>query len=253
MQQSAKPSVPMPEPSIRCRSKLCDEEFPKRRLRCPACSTVGIEKLYRYHAFNDRTLAILRDKEIYFPAAHKLNDPFEFRFHLKKSTVHGIDIDLTSMEVAIGRMKNYGVLALSEVNDNILMWSHYADEHRGICIEFERTDTNELGNWDHCIPVVYQHELPSFQTLEIEDSKAVTQVLSTKGEYWQYEREWRILTYESNKLFPLPGNITAVTFGLRMAQKDRDQAVSLLGHSVKYFEASRSTRYFALDVSPVAV
>jgi hypothetical protein len=44
-----------------------------------------------------------------------------------------------------------------------------------------------------------------------------------------------------------------VTFGLRMAQKDRDQVVSLLGHSVRYFEASRSTRYFALDVSPVAV
>ena len=73
---------------------------------------------------------------------------------------------------------------------------------------------------------LYQHELPSFNPLELTDSKAVTQILSTKGEYWQYEQEWRILTYESNKLFPLPGNITAVTFGLNMRQKDRDAVVS---------------------------
>lgn len=243
----------MPEPSIMCRSKLCKKEFPKRLLRCPACGTVGIEKLYRYLSYDDRTIAILRDKQIYFPSAHKLNDPFEFQFHLKTSSVHGSAIDPTSLEDAKGKMKNYGVLALSEVNDNILMWSHYADEHRGICIEFERTDTNELGNWDHCLPVVYQQELPSFHPLELADSKAVTQALSTKGEYWQYEREWRMLTYESNKLFPLPGNITAVTFGLRMPQNDRNAIVSLLGHTVRYFEASRSTRYFILDISSVLI
>jgi hypothetical protein len=114
----------MPEPSIPCRSKLCKEEFPKRLLRCPACGTVGIEKLYRYLSYNDRTIAILRDKQIYFPAAHKLNDPFEFQFHLKTATVYGIAIDPASLEEAKVKIKNYGVLALSEVNDNILMWSH---------------------------------------------------------------------------------------------------------------------------------
>jgi hypothetical protein len=243
----------MSEPSIRCRSKLCKKEFPKRLLRCPACGTVGIEKLYRYLSYDDRTSSILRDKQIYFPAAHKLNDPFEFQFHLKTSTVQGIAINQASLEDAKRQMKNYGVLALSEVNDNILMWSHYADKHRGICIEFERTDTNDLGNWDHCVPVLYQQELPSFYPLELENSKTVTQALSTKGEYWTYEREWRILTYESNKHFPLPGNITSVIFGLNMLQKDRDAIVSLLGHTVRYFEAIHSTRYFALDISPVLI
>jgi hypothetical protein len=243
----------MPEPSIICRSKLCKKEFSKRLLRCPACGTVGIEKLYRYLSYDDRTIAILRDKQIYFPAAHKLNDPFEFQFHLKTSSVHGIAIDPASLENAKGKMKNYGVLALSEVNNNILMWSHYADKHCGICIEFQRTDTNELGNWDYCLPVLYQQELPSFNPLELEDSKAVTQALSTKGQYWKYEQEWRILTYESNKHFPLPGNITAVIFGLNMLQKDRDAIVSLLGHTVKYFEALRSSRYFALDISSVSI
>lgn len=31
-----------------------------------------------------------------------------------------------------------GVLCLSGVKNDILMWSHYADAHRGICLEFDR-------------------------------------------------------------------------------------------------------------------
>lgn len=33
-----------------------------------------------------------------------------------------------------------GVLALSATWSSALMWSHYADEHRGICIEYDTTD-----------------------------------------------------------------------------------------------------------------
>ncbi|MCK9365010.1 MAG: DUF2971 domain-containing protein [Syntrophales bacterium] len=243
----------MPEPTMICRSKLCNREFSKRKLRCPYCNAIGIENLYRYIKYDERAISMLRENQIYFPSAHKLNDPFEFQFHLKTSSVNGIPIDQDSLVTAKADMKNYGVLALSELNNNILMWSHYADSHRGICIEFERTDTNELGKWDYCIPVQYQQELPSFNLHELGDSKAVTQALSTKGKYWEYEQEWRILTYESNKHHPLPGKITAIIFGLNMPQKERDSIVSMLGYSVKYFEALRSTRYYALDIKPVSI
>ena len=37
--------------------------------------------------------------------------------------------------VAVDR--RFGVCALGERADSILMWSHYADEHAGICIEFD--------------------------------------------------------------------------------------------------------------------
>ena len=38
-----------------------------------------------------------------------------------------------------------GVLSLSEKWDCPLMWSHYADEHRGLCIEYDMTE-NECKN-----------------------------------------------------------------------------------------------------------
>ncbi|MCA9029682.1 MAG: DUF2971 domain-containing protein [Planctomycetaceae bacterium] len=236
---------------MKCRSKLCDEEFAKRSLRCPACKTVGVEKLYKYRAFSPRTLSILTDREVFFPSAHKLNDPFEFDFHLKTHAVHGVKIDRSSLDHAKAAMKNYGVLALSDLNNNVLMWSHYGDEHRGLCLEFTRTDSNDLGKWDHCMPVLYCDELPSFQPLELEDSKSVTKVLTSKGRFWEYEQEWRILSYEGNKAFPFPGDLTGVVFGFAMPQDHRDQVTALLGDSVQYYDTSRSTRYYALDVTSI--
>jgi len=53
----------------------------------------------------------------------------------------------------------YGVLSLSAKNDNILMWSHYADYHKGFCIEFKRSPDNPLGSTQ---PVEYVKEYPCF-------------------------------------------------------------------------------------------
>jgi hypothetical protein len=33
----------------------------------------------------------------------------------------------------------YGILSLSETHDNLLMWAHYADHHRGFVIQFDET------------------------------------------------------------------------------------------------------------------
>jgi Protein of unknown function (DUF2971) len=45
-----------------------------------------------------------------------------------------------------------GVFSLSERWDSVLMWSHYADHHRGICIEFDTTDIEH----PNLKPVSYQ-------------------------------------------------------------------------------------------------
>ncbi|MCI5224901.1 MAG: DUF2971 domain-containing protein, partial [Candidatus Electrothrix sp. AR4] len=38
-------------------------------------------------------------------------------------------------------MKKRGILSLSSTWKSPLMWSHYSDQHRGICIEYEFSDT----------------------------------------------------------------------------------------------------------------
>ncbi|TVM01463.1 MAG: hypothetical protein CV080_04610, partial [Candidatus Kuenenia stuttgartiensis] len=117
----------MPEPTIKCLN--CQTEFQKRRLRCTNCNEIGIYKLYKYVRFYDRSLDILKNKMIWFSTAEKLNDPFEFSFHLSEMHINGFPIDEVSLETAIRAMKQMGVLPFSEINDNILMWSHYSESH----------------------------------------------------------------------------------------------------------------------------
>ena len=50
-----------------------------------------------------------------------------------------------------------GVLCLSELHDDILMWSHYADCHRGICLVYETIDEF----FADARPVRYQVERPN--------------------------------------------------------------------------------------------
>jgi hypothetical protein len=43
--------------------------------------------------------------------------------------------EIFSSEVK-AKLKTTGVLSLSAIDDNVLMWSHYADSHKGICLKF---------------------------------------------------------------------------------------------------------------------
>ena len=240
---------------MKCRSRLCNVEFKKRLLRCPSCGMIGVDKLYKYRRFygNQNTMDILNKRSVWFPSAHNLNDPFEFSFDFKVMSIEGVKIDRASLDVAKATMKNYGVFSLSEPNNNILMWSHYADEHRGICLEFARSETNTLGNPEHCVPVCYSLDVPTFMPRELEEQPAVSKVLTTKGLYWEYEAEWRVISHQSNTALPFPGDLTGVIFGFAMPQRDRETVISKLGTTVQYFETAKSSRFYALDVTPVFV
>ena len=71
-----------------------------------------------------------------------LNDPFEFR--LTESSLSKIESVLReslnneySHSEILKRFWTHGVISLTETNDNLLMWSHYADEHKGMLVSFE--------------------------------------------------------------------------------------------------------------------
>lgn len=87
----------------------------------------------------------------------------------------------------------FRVGCLSEDNASILMWSHYADNNRGICIEYDLTNT-QLQPFMY--PVVY---IPTpIDCSELSDRDIdFAMLLSTivKYDIWKYEKEWRVLLY----------------------------------------------------------
>lgn len=107
------------------------------------------------------------------------------------------------------------IKSFSETPLEVLMWSHYADEHRGFCVEYNINCIDHRDMiWGHLFPVVYStkrrikmnisevaRELKQL-TRDREDNneKDYNENLSdcmalflSKGEMWAYEREWRIV------------------------------------------------------------
>ena len=151
------------------------------------------------------------------------------------------------------RLKNTGIFSLSETDINILMWTHYADESKGIVLGFEVADDSILANDRHCLAVNYSDELPKFEpkeltsTLHFEfggneasinaevpfDDPIFRRCVSTKPTDWKYEKEWRYID-ETDGLHAFPGKLVEVTFGLRCTEENRLKFISLAKDNFDY-------------------
>lgn len=114
---------------------------------------------------------------------------------------------------------NEGVLSLSATWKSGLMWSHYADEHRGICIEYDTRNQlhPRLGSVDYKGPrAIKTSDLYRWKVREDADAKerVVKTYFYTKSGEWRYEREWRDVRDESG-VTEVPFRTTAILCGLR--------------------------------------
>jgi len=84
-----------------------------------------------------------------------------------------------------------GVLCFSRNWNNPVLWSHYGDKHKGICLGFDTPDTLLK-------KVIYKGErLPSDVEKELNEGnlngRVEEKLLITKFEHWQYEEEERVI------------------------------------------------------------
>ncbi len=95
-----------------------------------------------------------------------------------------------------GLDKNVGVLSLCERFDDLLMWAHYGEQHKGMVIGFDSNDgffdqrLNEHDDFRHLRPVQYTQIRPTMQFARDDE---MSQILLTKSDEWSYEEEWRML------------------------------------------------------------
>jgi Protein of unknown function (DUF2971) len=86
-------------------------------------------------------------------------------------------------------IKNFGkirICSYTTSNTNILLWSHYADSHRGLCVEFDSSKA-PIGM---SMKVHYQDEYPHLQYPLPDGTRGLETVL-TKSSHWSYEDEFR--------------------------------------------------------------
>lgn len=243
-----------------------------------------ITSLYKYRAFNQYSLQLLINEIAWFAKPKTFNDPFDCGILLDNSKMEesvgvairdaylkaGIDIasapashleiseaDIQAYDVfrtgVLEVFQNIGVLSLSEINTDILMWGHYADSHRGFCIEYERSAPNKLGK--EAEPVIYQNEMPSLSAIDLKNGyEGVKALWLTKSIHWSYEKEWRVSTHEGNKAYQFPCKIKSITFGMNMNKEDRYTIRRILEmKDVLFYEAVKVGGKFELEVRAAAV
>lgn len=116
----------------------------------------------------------------------------------------GLVQKMSSIDVDIDRRYRIYCLAL---RPNIpLMWSHYAEGHSGICLEFS-TQSPIMGD---ALQVTYRETYPSFDVAD--DSDFVLSTLLTKSADWSYEAEYRFIAQERNEAVGIRTHFTDNSF-----------------------------------------
>ena len=108
-----------------------------------------------------------------------------------------------------------GICCFGTAGDNILMWSHYRDEHRGVCFKFDRLA--DPVTYQDLFEVYYRKEYPRVKLLA-NGNQSVIDYFSTKSEIWSYEKEWRLFSRTGPGLvYFKKESLTEILFGCRAA------------------------------------
>lgn len=239
---------------------------------------------------------MLANNELYFAVSDSFNDPFdcrarkEFEFKDEKDfiekwtpleasqqniTLEEADIyvrniakskklkdeyiEIKSQLFQKLTLQCFGVCSFSEVSNDILMWSHYSDSHKGMCIEFNRSTENMLC---HARPIEYPDDDifpyinywlgPNENQLD-----ELVKIILTKSKHWKHEKEWRLIQrpdeideyYRGHSVTCPDEMINGIIFGLRMNSKEKTTIKNILsGKPIKYYQEKTIKNKFQVEI-----
>ena len=244
--------------------------------------------LYKFEKINVQVLRNLKNAQLFFNTPSSFNDPFDcavieasvmlkesdyiniFNMKLKEDYhLSGAKISrfsdipqnfranlLKGIQNALKKQEKKalferGCTCFSERKDHILMWSHYADNHRGLCFEFNTS----FEPFNEVRKVEYSDTFPSIEPMSLisDDQQSDEEVLLpllTKFKCWDYEREWRAFHNEPKKLLTYEVDaLNAVYFGCAVDDTDIENVCLILkgqSKNIKFYKARKDGSKYQL-------
>jgi hypothetical protein len=132
-------------------------------------------------------------------------------------------------------LQQLGVCCLAETATDPLLWAHYAQNHRGIAVQY-RPSLDPMSLQPH--PVHYNATYPIIENFFDREKRDIFSPLLRKSPSWAYEREWRILRPDApNRAFQVrPEALTAVLLGMRILDNDREYIRGLVAERDRRYE-----------------
>lgn len=232
-------------------------------------------KFYRYRPLNEYTIFELLQGYVFLSNPNAFNDLFDCNAHLQlgelsKSYGEWI-LDLQHFENVSNSLalkktmeirkdiisKKLKIACFTTKNNNVSMWDRYANEHKGICIEYDFENIFYENNKLKCNGEEYEHELflPVFYTKKFNkylvamnrpDLTRVSCLVNSilKHTDWGTEDEWRLTSYNNDvtefKGFP----IKSIYFGAKTSDIMINKLIDLLKddkRKIEFFKMYETT------------
>lgn len=180
--------------------------------------------LYKYYRPDINAFKALAHRGFWCHKPSHMNDPFEglgfksrvfsdsqleaFRTIIQNSNkdeefknkyiIDDSSLDKKLNELRKGLIDTFTFCSFSEKPDNVLMWSHYCDGHRGFVLKLDIPESPFLHQIVYANELAEEFEtqnLAKILTREDHDSNDISFLfkdISIKSTVWQYEDEWRI-------------------------------------------------------------
>ena len=145
------------------------------------------------------------------------------------------------------------ILCFSEKKDSILMWSHYANSHKGYCIEYEFNVAERIYPLIHSVKYAKERYAISAQDLS-DNTKGLIEAICHKAEDWSYECEWRmVIPYTKIEIiewlykngmpfgFSLKENMKSIYLGAKCDGELKDEVV--------YFGKEQGIKVYQMELS----
>jgi Protein of unknown function (DUF2971) len=171
--------------------------------------------------------------------------------------------------------ERYGIFSMSQDADDLLMWSHYAAEHRGIVVGFQ-SDHQFFVEGGMLREVDYRENRVSVSTVDgiirvaghkvSDDQYPPVATMLRKHPAWNYEKEVRLITLLENADGVKPGDVylrrfpeSAIKIMILGARVDAQQAESIVNqirdqpqwHHLRLFQACLSETDFTLSFKEI--
>lgn len=259
-----------------------------------------VSRLYKFRGLSDRSKIepIFRGQALYWPSVSQLNDPFEskpsivappIRNEMEKLKVQRLTYELlrrqgmdrkeakirskASARVGVlqecanemtrelpAALEIYRIFSMAGNCHSILLWSHYAESHTGVCLVFS-TDNQEFGD---ALEVTYSKDLATLDFFERGHEANLMAMVLTKSDEWKYEHEYRLISQEptlhglhllnDHWYYFRPEHLVEVIMGCNIKPDDEVFIREMVGLSptpIKLRKAARSLHRFALDIDDV--
>jgi hypothetical protein len=253
------------------------------------------ETLYKYRSWNDENhKRVLTENELFAASPALFNDPFDctipLRYELltgselmikakKNIRFHNPYISNTKLRETAKRwvenakskgpehfknfseymiqenLKHYGVISLTKKSKNILMWSHYADCHKGFCIGFNSKKLYDSLKAMTLRPMHYDKKYPIIKPLGDTLNLYIKQFYS-KSNNWSYEKEYRlILEGRANKPLKFdPAAVSQIILGCKIQPEHKNEIIKIIDDNyigLPVFQAERHLEKFKLVLTQI--